>query len=576
MLALGLAGAMWVVPFLSHLHFHPIPTFHGELTAGALGLAAMSAWLIGRAARRITIPVTTLLPLSIAALILLQLDLGFLDYPEDGLMGFLFLSWSAGLVWFAAELRDHFGLQRVVVVFAWCALIGAVASTAIGLSQYYAPEWIGRFGMRRMAPGIYANLGQSNHLANQLALGLGSLVYLTATRRLPAAVASFVAAPILFVTALTLSRSPWLYFLAFSLIAAGHRQMEGTVGRRLLIGSLLLLPGLAVAQAAAQLPFLQPAFYVMLPMDRLFEVASGWAPRVAVWKEAWTMITGSPWLGVGFGGFAWHHFLQVSAACPEQPPGLYDHAHNLFLHLAAELGVFAGGAAMLASVVWIVGVLRQSATPERWWLLALGAVIGIHSMLEYPLWYAYFLAAAALLAGLGDGRRAFSLSSAPARLVLIPALAVGWAVGVWIYFDYSRVEGLSINLFTAASGVDRMARVRQTLKEVEGRSLLQPYVDLGLANGEPLERERLAEKLARNSRVLRFAPTRELAYRQAALLALDGQGEAAQSQFARAAIYYPGFAATFTRVLTELEKADPEAIGPLRRYSEEKRACVPM
>ena len=570
-LALALAGALWALPFVSHLHFHPIPTFHGELVAGMLGLGAVSAWLVGRGARPAIFPPAAFLPVFLACLIVLQFALGRLEYAEDGVTGALFLLWAACLVWLAAELRDRFGVERVVVVFAWCALMGALASTSIGIFQYYAPEVIGRFAMKRMSPGIYANLGQSNHLAHQLALGLGSLVYLAATRRLSAAAAFLAAAPILFVVALTLSRSAWLYFITFSILAAFHRgRLESAEGRRLLVGSLLLLPCLAAAQLAVLLPFLQPASHVISPMDRLFEVASGWAPRVAVWKEAWQMYASAPWTGVGFGQFAWHHFLQVSAVSAAQAPGLYDQAHNLVLQLMAELGLFAAAATVLTTIAWVTGVLHERASPERWWVLALAAVAGIHSMLEYPLWYAYFLAVAALLAGLGDRRRMLSLQVFPLRLVLVPAIATGWALCAWLYFDYSRVEGLSFNLFTAGSGGDRMVRVRETLREADGRSLLQPYLDLGLATAEPLGRERLTEKLARNTRALRFAPTREIVYRQAVLLALDGEAEAARSQLARAAAYYPGFLATFARVLKELEGTDPEAIGPLLRYSEER------
>jgi hypothetical protein len=85
-----------------------------------------------------------------------------------------------------------------------------------------------------------------------------------------------------------------------------------------------------------------------------------------------------------------------------------------------------------------------------------------------------------------------------------------------------------------------------------------------------LNRDRLQEKLARNSRALRFAPTREIAYRQAVLLALAGQAEAAHAQLVRSATYYPGFLPTFARVLEELEGTDPAAIGPLLRYSEKR------
>jgi O-antigen ligase len=561
---------MWVVPFLSPLHFYPVPTFHGELAAAVLGVTALSLWLVGRGAGPVRVPATALLPVFLAALIGLQVGLGRLVNPVDGVVGALFLAWAASLVWLAAELRDRYGLERVVTVFACCALAGALASTAIGLFQHYAPEAISRVAMRRVSPAIYANLGQPNHLAHQLALGLASLVYLCATRRLSAAVSVFIALPMLFVVALTQSRSPWLYFVAFAVLAGLHRRsLDNVAGRRLLIGSLLLVPGIGAAQVAAQLPFLQPASYTMLPVDRLFEVASGWSPRVAVWKQAWEMFTTAPILGIGFGQFAWWHFLQVSAADPFAAPGLYDHAHNLFLQLFAELGVFAGAAALLAVVAWVGGVMRGAASPERWWVLAVAAVAGIHSMLEYPLWYAYFLGAAALLAGVADSHR-LQLSRSLPQVVLAPIVILGWAVSIWLYFDYSRIEGLNVNIFTTGSGGDRMIRVRAAFQEIDGRSLLQPYVDLGLANSEALGRERLAEKLARNSRVLRFAPTREVAYRQAVLLALDGQAAAAREQLARSAIYYPAFLSTFARVLKELEGTDVAAIGPLLRYSEER------
>lgn len=570
-IALALSGAMWVLPFLSPLHFHPIPTFHGELIAGMLGLGALTAWLAGRGAVPVRLPPTLLLPLALAGLIGLQIALGRLVYPADGLMGGLFLVWAAALVWLSAELRERYGLAPVVALYAWCALIGALASSAVGLFQYYAPDAIGRFAMRRMASGIYANLGQSNHLANQLALGLGSLVYLVATRRLASFAAALVALPMLFASALSLSRSPWLYFLAFAILAAFHRpSMERKAGNKLVIGSACLLAGIALAQAASQLAFLQPSSREVLPMDRLFEVASGWKPRIAVWTEAWEMFTNAPWLGVGFGQFAWHHFIQVSDAAPSPPPGLFDHAHNLFLHGMAELGWLAAAATVLTAVAWIASMLREPASAERWWVLALAAVGGIHSMLEYPFWYAYFLGVAALLAGLADRRRLPAPRAPSVTIVLLPPIAAGWAICGWLYFDYSRLEGLSFNVFTAGSGGDQMATARETLKGVGDSSLLRAYADLGIANAEPLERERLAEKLERNTRVLLFAPTREVAYRQAALLALDGRSEAARLQLRRAAVYYSAFLPTFTRVLKDLERTEPTAIGPLRRSAEEE------
>src|SRR6185503_17545421 len=108
-------------------------------------------------------------------------------------------------------------------------------------------------------------------------------------------------------------------------------------------------------------------------------------------------------LGAGLGQFAWEHFLnQVNGATAA--PGVFNHAHNIVVHLLAETGLAGALIACGAVLAWIAGLRRAKLDAEWWWLLALLAVIGIHSMLEHPLWYAYFLGMASLLLGLGSER----------------------------------------------------------------------------------------------------------------------------------------------------------------------------
>lgn len=56
--------------------------------------------------------------------------------------------------------------------------------------------------------------------------------------------------------------------------------------------------------------------------------------RLQVWGQSWQAMRGNPWLGVGLGNFAIFHERQ------ERPPqiGVFDDAHNLFLHIGATGG----------------------------------------------------------------------------------------------------------------------------------------------------------------------------------------------------------------------------------------------
>jgi len=58
-----------------------------------------------------------------------------------------------------------------------------------------------------------------------------------------------------------------------------------------------------------------------------------------LWRESWQIFGQSPWLGVGFGQFAWHHLQLLPALQQHYIQGLYNNAHNLVFQLAAETGI---------------------------------------------------------------------------------------------------------------------------------------------------------------------------------------------------------------------------------------------
>jgi Virulence factor membrane-bound polymerase, C-terminal len=100
----------------------------------------------------------------------------------------------------------------------------------------------------------------------------------------------------------------------------------------------------------------------------------------------------------------------------------FDHAHNLPLHLAVELGLplTAAVLGLLVAALWHSARLALAAdgaagvTLRSAWVMLL--LIALHSLLEYPLWYAYFLLPAAWLCGYGLGRpRSAVQAASPSR-----------------------------------------------------------------------------------------------------------------------------------------------------------------
>ena len=73
---------------------------------------------------------------------------------------------------------------------------------------------------------------------------------------------------------------------------------------------------------------------------------------------------------------------------------------------------------------------------------------------------------------------------------------------------------------------------------------------------------------------MRFAPMSAMVYRQAALLALKGEHDAAAKQMDRAILSYPGDFGHFAKIVTEIEANDPGAMEPLLKVVNRKMEAL--
>ena len=369
-----------------------------------------------------------------------------------------------------AGARARPDAETLFIAFAWAWVACGSLNIAIALVQVFVPawpdgEWLAASGIPGRAVG---NLRQPNHLSSLLLWHCIAVLALLELGRLRRTWAAVLLALGVFAVVLTASRTG----LVSVLLLAGW----GLADRRLSRTARLLLLAAPLVYAASWLGMAQWATLTQHAFggaQRLAEADVG-GSRVAIWRDALTLIGQQPWAGVGFGEFnlAW-----TLTPLPQRPVAFFDHTHNLPLQLAVELGLpLASG--VMALLLWALwrGLRAAWATPgglgtAQRCAMVMVLMIGLHSLLEYPLWYSYFLLPAAWAWGFalqadGGARRAASASAAAAPVaapaagrsrLLVAAAAVVLAGAVFSVADYLRVAAIFSNTLSTAPLAQRVA-----------------------------------------------------------------------------------------------------------------------
>lgn len=577
--AVLLTGLAWTLPFLQPYHRFPLTSFYSEWLAFALGLAAVLPLLRREPWRDATVPLIALAPLGLAVLLALQVTLDRVPYAEQALTAGLYLLWAALMAVLGHVLGRRLTLDSIARTLAWFLLAGGLIHALIGLVQHYHVSTPFDFLVAQKAgTAVYGNLAQPNHYAAYVTLSLASAAYLHARGNLAGAPAAVCAAALLAVLALAGSRSPWLYLGTLAGLALLlHRVRHDAASRGLAVFACWLLPGFVAADLLVTLPFLAPRddLALMTSAERLFHMAVGIGSRLELWGEAWRMFLAAPLLGAGFGQFAWHHFLHEAAGGVSAAAGLYNHSHNIVFQLLAETGI-AGALIIVGAVLaWLAALRRVHFDLGWWWLLSLLAVMGIHSLLEFPLWYAYFLGPAALLLGLGAQHALTVRSSGAARAAVALAIVVGCVNLAAMIPAYRDFERLVFDAGLQARQTSSDPEFAQALMNVHDEPLLRPYVELAITYGVGVDRAQLEDRLALVTRAMRFAPVEVVVYRQAQLLALAGDADAAREQLERSLRVYPGERAAIVAELKTLARRYPSELTPLLEWAASKSTTQP-
>ncbi len=552
-LSLILVGLMGVLPFLQWKHYYPITDFYTEWVAAFLGLCALACNY-----RRLSkFPLVSLVPLFLMLLVWLQFALGKITYPQQAAMVSLYLVWASLLAMLGYALKGEFGLEKIARTLAWFILAGGFASGAAAVLQHYFNHTaFDAFVTPDVSEAVYGNLAQQNHFSDYMALAMASLLYLAASGKIHRPAALPLGCFLLFMLALSGSRSAWLYLGALTLFSLIYCRKERN--RVLLIAALLLVPAFALMQFLAHFPFLS-GHGTLTSGDRLLVIGRDSGIRFYLWREAWMMFLKAPLLGVGFGQFAWHHFGYGPIFNDPQITGLYSNAHDIAFHLLAETGL-AGTLLVFGGIFFWARRIDIAFDLHAWWLFAVLLIIALHSLDEYPLWYAHFLGIFMLFLGMGEAR---SLRLPFAQGVMILLLAAGsyWMAG--LMRDYLDLEGLLYPSYHNGKPPLKPAALYDALYRFRKGTLLAPYVEYPMAEMMPVDETNLDSKLALSRRALHFSPSGMIVYRRAALLALAGRERAAKLEIGRAASSDPDLLEDALDLYSGLTEKYPGKFEPL-------------
>ena len=433
--------------------------------------------------------------LALACLVVPWLN-PFAGGPSSAVGPYLVSVACAAMLW-AVLGGSHWRREDRAQLFAGAWVMAAALSSVIALCQYFGlasgfSPWMNV----SEAGQAYANLRQRNQFASLTMIGLAALLWWDHP-----------------------GRARWPVNACAALLAVGCAASTSRTGL-LQLGLLIALTGMwPHAQRARRLRLSLLAagsyFVAAFALPRLLSVTHGievpdiWgritmgegcASRTVLWSNVLHLIAQKPWLGWGWGQLDYAHYITLY-------PGarfcdILDNAHNLPLHLAVELGLPIT-LALLGGLTVLVARARpwseRDATRQLAWSVL--AVIGVHSLLEYPLWYGPFEIAAGLAVVLlwsaseapPTGRAAAALRLPLALLVLATTLYAAW--------DYRRVSQIYLPYEA------RLPAYREdTLDKIRGSRLFGDQARFAELTLTELTRANAEWTLATSHDLLRYSP----------------------------------------------------------------------
>jgi O-antigen ligase len=444
--------------------------------------------------------------------------------------------------------------RRLAAAAAWGWLLAGLVSSVIGLLQYFGMSDVMGPWVNKGLPGeAFGNLRQRNQFASLTNIALVALVALVWLKLGPERGfgaqrqwLTWIAAALLVAgNAASASRTGMIQIFLFCAMCAVWRVWHQPALRRVLVVAVLVY-----FLASVALPWLAGLDLLKHGIvARLHTGGEGCASRLTLWSNVFALIADKPWFGWGWGGLDYAHYMTIYAG--QRFCDILDNAHNLPLHLAVELGVpFAlGVCGALFGVVVRARPWRET-DPTRQMAWSILALILLHSLLEYPLWYGPFQVAAGVCVYMLWATReqpAAPLRSTPgeepdhtvAKYFLAVTAALMMALAAYGAWDYRRVS----QVYLSPAKRDPAYR-DNTLEKIGDTLLFRSQYDFAALSMTPLTPENALKLHVLGTDMLHYSPEPRVIEKVIESAVMLGRDDEALLHLAR---YRAAFPVEYTR-----------------------------
>ncbi len=365
-----------------------------------LTIAVVLARVFALGSGRLRLPAVAIGPVALILVMLLSTSQAIAIGPAVKEI-LRWLEVAVAIVVAMAAVRDQISLQWLLIIQA----LAIAAQAMVGIYQFFTqtgpPSFI-------IGPFLraYGTFGQPNPYAGYLVVAGLPLVFWSVSKIWRWLVGSEkLAIWELFVVVasagaglgllMSLSRGAWLGIAAGALVAAVVLQRRLGNVLRLGLGAGLLAGLTLVLELVPE--FILRRFEPVLAYFRWFDPAGvvpnaeNWAivERMAHWDAAWRMFLDHPLLGVGPGAYVVEYEHYAIMPWWTDPLG---HAHNIYLHMLAEVGIIGLLIYLAMVILWFAAswtFVHASLTGQaRRWLplqagvLAMLTALSVHNFFD--------------------------------------------------------------------------------------------------------------------------------------------------------------------------------------------------
>ncbi len=382
----------WLLP----IHYRPWVTYTGELFA-FLSLFALAAIYLKDKTK---LPVLSLPLLVLATIPLIQYLGGELFFFDKALTSTLFVFgfWMSIVIGYNLSV-EKIDREDIFTGLSYVFLMTGTATGVIAICQWtnlvaYLPGMVNIQGNRRP----FANFAQPNNMATFLLMSLMACLYLYEKKKIQTKWVVACALPIVIGVALSQSRTSWVACLCILAYLAYH-QYRGFIRLKWYwsVTWFILFVGLIVISPVLSHLLAQATDAQIVQSRDVVQRATGDMSRLAIWNQMLHAIADRPWLGYG-----WNQTSVAYTLVSEhfQGPVWIRSAHNFILDFILWNGLIIGIPFLAYFSYWGYQLNKHVNSVESViGILMIGAVL-IHSMLEFPQYYAYFLLPVGFILGL--------------------------------------------------------------------------------------------------------------------------------------------------------------------------------